>query len=126
MTSERKPEEQPPTMDPPPPPPVHVKPRLVHGGSPELFAALKTAGFADENTRRVVIDMPVHGMVTVFVEKYADSRVIDVVTTLDGIEIKSITAPKCASANCGHMIQEHVQNGCISNFGCTCKGYSES
>lgn len=67
-------------------------PQLISGRNPELFNALISAGIADEMTRRVVIDIDVQGVVIVYVEKYADSRVISVVTALGGVEIRTLVA----------------------------------
>jgi len=67
-------------------------PYLISGRDKHLYDALHSAGIADEMTRRVVIDIDVKGVVTVYVEKYADARIINVVTTLDGIEIKTLIA----------------------------------
>lgn len=97
-------------------------PKPILGHNDELFAALKAAGIADENTRRVVIDISVTNVVMVYVEKYADTRIIEVVTQLEGIEIKSITAPVCAE--CGHMIHYHLPR-CTVGAGvqCLCNSY---
>jgi hypothetical protein len=101
------------SFDPPPDPPVRSK--RILGNNSELFKALESAGIADSNTRRVVIDIAVDSVVKVFVEKYADARIINVVTELDGVHIRSITAPKCT--RCGHMINQHNRQGCIH---CSC------
>ena len=39
--------------------------------------------------RRVVIDFNVGDAVTMYVERYADTRILQVLTTIDGIEIKT-------------------------------------
>lgn len=93
--------------------------RIITGRDAQLFEALKEAGIADENTRRVVIDIDVQDIVKVYVEKYTDSRIIDVVTTLTGIGIKSITASKCK--NCGHQVSEHLPR-CTDRM-CPCDSY---
>lgn len=64
--------------------------RIISGRYAELFDALEKAGFADNLTRRVVIDIEVNSVVKVYVEKYADTRMINVITTLDGIQVTSL------------------------------------
>ncbi|HEV7651333.1 MAG TPA: hypothetical protein VGP26_24550 [Actinophytocola sp.] len=55
--------------------------------NPEPVDALKRAGLADENTRRVVIDIQADHAVVVHTEKFVDDSVIDVIQTLSGVEI---------------------------------------
>lgn len=80
--------------------------KMIHGRNSDLFQALQKAGLADDMTRRVVIDIAVDNVVQVFIEKFADSRVINVVTKLEGIEIEMVTAPGCD--NCSHPKEDHI------------------
>lgn len=48
----------------------------------EVVDALIEAGIADNTTQRVVLDIAVDGVVTVYVQKIGDARVLDVVATL--------------------------------------------
>lgn len=48
----------------------------------KLFEALVKAGIADELTRRVTIDIPCNDVVTVYVERYGDSRVLDIIPAI--------------------------------------------
>lgn len=48
----------------------------------KVIDALIEAGIADANTVRVVLDIPVNGLVTAYVQKVGDDRVLDVVATL--------------------------------------------
>jgi hypothetical protein len=45
------------------------------------------------NTRRIVIDLDVHAMPVMYVERYLDKNFIQVVTTLKGIEISREEKP---------------------------------
>jgi hypothetical protein len=49
----------------------------------------------DEAIRRVVIDAQAepHGAVVMYVERWGDTRLLDVATTLDGVEIRGVPAP---------------------------------
>lgn len=61
--------------------------KIIAALYPDLVDALKRAGLADANTRRVVIDIQADHAVVVHTEKFADASVIDVVQTLSGVEI---------------------------------------
>lgn len=56
--------------------------------------ALVDAGVirAGENIRRIVIDAKAGDVVVVHVERIGDTRLLDVVRTLDGIEIRELPA----------------------------------
>ena len=55
-----------------------------------LHEALVAAGVirAGENIRRIVIDAQAGHVVVIHVERYGDTRLLDVVRTLDGIEVR--------------------------------------
>ncbi len=55
---------------------------------PDLFDALKSAGLADNDTRRVVIDIKAGEMPVVYVEQFGDERLINVVEALSSVEIE--------------------------------------
>jgi hypothetical protein len=55
---------------------------------PDLFDALKGAGLADDDTRRVVIDIKAGDIPVVYVEKYGDKSLINVVEALTSVEIE--------------------------------------
>jgi hypothetical protein len=61
-------------------------PKIIGSTSP-LFASLREAGIADENTRRVVIDIRGDAVPIVHIERYGDSELINVIRTLAGVEI---------------------------------------
>lgn len=65
---------------------------LIATDHPDLFAALQAAGLADGRTRRVVLDLPLDavGPITAYIERYGDERVIDVISTLAGVEIRYV------------------------------------
>lgn len=52
-----------------------------------LLAALREAGVADNDTRRIVIDIQAGHVPVVYIERYADVRLLSVVQTLAGVEI---------------------------------------
>lgn len=47
-----------------------------------LQKALMAAGIADEMTKRVTIDIPVTGAVTVYIERVGDARMLDIVPAI--------------------------------------------
>ena len=49
--------------------------------------ALIDAGIADENTSRVVIDIQVGHLPKVYIERFGDDKLLEVVKTLDGMKI---------------------------------------
>jgi hypothetical protein len=59
----------------------------ITGSDPTLIKALTDAGLCDDDTRRVVIDIQAGELPRVFVEKFGDERLIDVIQTLAGVEI---------------------------------------
>ena len=67
-----------------------ARPRRLHGRSQEVLDALKAAGIVRDNdyVRRVIIDINVDCAVVVHVERYGDERLLDLVRTLDGTEIR--------------------------------------
>jgi hypothetical protein len=61
----------------------------------DLFAdALVSAGVIamGDKIRRVVIDANAGSAVVMYIERFADERLLNVVTTLDGIEVQTGTA----------------------------------
>lgn len=71
------------------------RPQRMHGRSQEMFDALKAAGIIHDGdyVRRVIIDINVTAAVIVYVERYGDERLLDLVRTLDGIEIRGVPGP---------------------------------
>lgn len=64
----------------------------------EFAGKLAEAGIIPENTKRIVIDIPCDGVVTIYYETLADKNTMDVVleTLLqhkDEIQVKTITGP---------------------------------
>lgn len=47
-----------------------------------LQKALMAAGIADEMTKRVTIDIPATGAVTVYIERVGDARMLDIVPAI--------------------------------------------
>jgi hypothetical protein len=66
---------------------------LIHSKS--LFEALVKAGVVreDEQIRRIVVDAQAGSAVRIYVDRFGDERLLQVVPTLDGIEISSVPAP---------------------------------
>ena len=68
------------------------RPQRVHGRSPELWDALRDAGIVREEdyARRVIIDISVTSAVTIYIERYADTRVLELLPVLghDRAEIR--------------------------------------
>ncbi len=64
------------------------RPKLIH--SRKMLAALTEAGIIrdGDHVRRVIIDINVELAVVVYVERYGDERLLDLVRTLDGAEIR--------------------------------------
>lgn len=52
-----------------------------------LMEALRAAGLADDNTRRVVIDIQTNHPPVVYIERHGDDRLIQVVEALSSVEI---------------------------------------
>jgi hypothetical protein len=57
-----------------------------------LWRALVDAGVfqEDERIRRFVIDGKAREPLIIYVERYGDTRLLDVALTLDGVEIRSV------------------------------------
>lgn len=67
------------------------KPHRIHGRSEELWNALRDSGIVreDDYVRRVIIDIDVRSAVTIYIERYADTRALDLLPVLsDGAEIR--------------------------------------
>jgi hypothetical protein len=60
------------------------KPQRIHGRSPGLWDALRDSGIVreDDYVRRVIIDIDVRSAVTVYIERYADTRVLELLPVL--------------------------------------------
>jgi len=67
-----------------------ARPQRLHGRSQKVLDALKEAGIVRDGdyVRRVVIDISAGCAVVVHVERYGDERLLDLVRTLDGTEIR--------------------------------------
>jgi len=68
-------------------------PKRIHGL--KLIDALLDSGIIrrDDFVRRLVIDIPYDGAVVLHVERIGDSRLLAVVPTLAGVEIRETPAP---------------------------------
>jgi hypothetical protein len=68
-------------------------PRLIT--TKDLYGALLEAGVfrKDDRIRRFVIDAGPGPEVVMYVERWGDTRLLDVATTLDGVEIRGVPAP---------------------------------
>lgn len=55
--------------------------------SEPIIDALRAAGLADDDTRRVVIDLQVGHLPVVHIEKFGDERLIQVIEAVAGVEI---------------------------------------
>lgn len=67
------------------------KPHRIHGRSEELWNALRDSGIVreDDYVRRVVIDIDVRSAVTIYIERYADTRALELLPVLgQGAEIR--------------------------------------
>lgn len=62
------------------------KPRRLHGRSLEVHDVLVTSGIIhpEEHVRRVIIDIDVAQAVTCYIERYPDSRVLELLPALGG------------------------------------------
>ncbi len=71
------------------------RPLRMHGRDPRILDALKQAGIIRENdyVRRVIIDINAADAVVVYIERYGDERLLDVIRTLDGAEIRGVPGP---------------------------------
>jgi hypothetical protein len=47
----------------------------------------------DESIRRIVIDTQAGAAVVMYVERWGDTRLLDVAATLNGVEIRGVPAP---------------------------------
>lgn len=67
------------------------RPHRMHGRSQELWDALKSAGLVREGdyVRRVIIDINADAAVVVHIERYADTRTLEILPVLGrGAEIR--------------------------------------
>lgn len=60
--------------------------------SEPVLDALRAAGLADDNTRRVVIDIQAGHAPVMYTESFTDSRILEVVAALGGVEIRHVEA----------------------------------
>jgi hypothetical protein len=77
---------------------IPTPPTALHGRA--LLAALAEAGViaVGDRVARVVIDAPVDGLAVIHVQRAADTRLLEVVPTLGGIEIRESPRPAVAPA----------------------------
>jgi hypothetical protein len=68
----------------PAPAPPSPEPHLLHGRSQEIYDALQTAGIIHpgDHVRRVIIDISVDAAVVCYIERYQDSRVLELLPVL--------------------------------------------
>jgi len=68
-----------------------ARPKRLHGRSQQIWDALRDAGIVRENdyVRRVIIDINVTAAVVIYIERYGDERLLDVIRTLDGAVIRT-------------------------------------
>lgn len=61
-----------------------LKPQRMHGRSQQVFDALREAGIIHEGdyVRRVIIDIDVMQAVRIYVERYADTRVLEILPVI--------------------------------------------
>lgn len=59
--------------------------------SDPLIEALRKAGIADDDTRRVVIDIQAGNFPVIYVERYGDDRLISIVEALAAVEVRMET-----------------------------------
>lgn len=74
-------------------------PHRLHGRSQEIYDALRLAGIIREgdHVRRVIIDINVSDAVIVYIERYADTRLLDLIPVLGGAEIRGVPAVEAES-----------------------------
>jgi hypothetical protein len=60
------------------------KPQRMHGRSQEIYDALRLAGIIRENdhVRRVIIDINVTDAVLIYIERYADTRMLEILPVI--------------------------------------------
>lgn len=60
------------------------KPHRIHGRSEELWAALRDSGIVREGdyVRRVIIDIDVSSAVLVYIERFADTRALEILPVI--------------------------------------------
>jgi hypothetical protein len=58
-----------------------------------FFKALVDAGIVQENTARVIIDLNRGDVPILYIEQYGDTRLLNLVRTLDGITISRDKEP---------------------------------
>ena len=76
-------------------------PHRLHGRSQEIYDALRLAGIIrpDDHVRRVIIDISVDSAVIVYIERYGDSRLLDlVIPVLGSAEIRGVPGPAAEPA----------------------------
>jgi hypothetical protein len=59
-----------------------------------LSDALREAGLADTNTRRVIIDLQVGHAAVVHIEKYGDRSILKVIEAMTGVDVVRVEDPK--------------------------------
>jgi len=60
------------------------RPQRMHGRSQEIYDALRAAGIIreDDHVRRVIIDISADSAVLIYIERYADTRVLDILPVI--------------------------------------------
>ena len=73
------------------------KPHRMHGRSQEVYDALVSSGIIREgdHVRRVIIDIDITKAVTCYIERYPDSRMLELLPALGngGVEIRWADKP---------------------------------
>jgi hypothetical protein len=71
------------------------RPLRMHGRDQRIYDALRDAGIIRENdyVRRVIIDIDVSAAPVIYIERYGDERLLEVLRTLDGAEIRGVPGP---------------------------------
>jgi hypothetical protein len=74
------------------------KPQRIHGRSEELWNALRDSGIVrdDDYVRRVIIDIDVRSGVTIYIERFADTRMLEILPVIghDRAEIRRSAKPE--------------------------------
>lgn len=65
-----------------------------------IVDALIAAGIADNNTRRVVIDLKVCDIPLIYIERFGGDELISVVQTLNGVEVKYVKPDASGAGGC--------------------------
>ena len=60
------------------------RPHRLHGRSQEIYDALQAAGIIreDDHVRRVIIDIDAGSAVLIYIERFADTRVLEILPVI--------------------------------------------